>query len=609
MVEEEPIISKYFVNLKNLAIKENEKILSQKDIITECLIGQILSNSNLIYYPENNFIYDKSQLPLNTVKLICGGGSGHEPAHAGFVSPGMLTCAVCGDIFSSPSCANIIKAIEKTYTENGTILIVKNYTGDVINFSMACELFKSQGKKVEMLIVDDDISLTNLNETTENDFNKRRGLCGTVLVYKILGNLSFQGYNFDELILFGKNIIKSLYTIGVSLTTCIPPFSKINKKELMNENEFELGLGIHGEKGKERIKYKSVDDVIEKIFNCFENNIKKEIYNEMKDVVIVINNLGSLTDIEMNIIIKCLFEYLFDSNNNKKKFNVVRIVFGKLMTSLDMKGFSITIFNLNENDFIKNNTNKILFSIDSKINSENWNVIQNPSMNYINNIKNNIIIESKPEKKIFSEENKNNKTFNVINELFNFLLTKKEELNTLDKKVGDGDIGTGMFNAISKSLLNLKYLDFNNDLKNCYKQIADDIGAGFGGTSGPLYMSFILCGLQSIENKESENNIKNYLNALKEGSKMIMKVGKAKVGDRTMIDYLVPMSEMLEKCENIDDLKKVFNDNRLKLLEDIKKLKSKRGRSSYLNGQEVGLDEPGCVLCDFWIKFVIDKLG
>ena len=609
MVEEEPIISKYFVNLKNLAIKENEKILSQKDIITECLIGQILSNSNLIYYPENNFIYDKSQLPLNTVKLICGGGSGHEPAHAGFVSPGMLTCAVCGDIFSSPSCANIIKAIEKTYTENGTILIVKNYTGDVINFSMACELFKSQGKKVEMLIVDDDISLTNLNETTENDFNKRRGLSGTVLLYKILGNLSFQGYNFDELILFGKNIIKSLYTIGVSLTTCIPPFSKINKKELMNENEFELGLGIHGEKGKERIKYNSVDDVIEKIFNCFENNIKKEIYNEMKDVVIVINNLGSLTDIEMNIIIKCLFEYLFDSNNNKKKFNVVRIVFGKLMTSLDMKGFSITIFNLNENDFIKNNTNKILFSIDSKINSENWNVIQNPSMNYINNIKNNIIIESKPEKKIFSEENKNNKTFNVINELFNFLLTKKEELNTLDKKVGDGDIGTGMFNAISKSLLNLKYLDFNNDLKNCYKQIAEDIGAGFGGTSGPLYMSFVLCGLQSIENKESENNIKNYLNALKEGSKMIMKVGKAKVGDRTMIDYLVPMSEMLEKCENIDDLKKVFNDNRLKLLEDIKKLKSKRGRSSYLNGQEVGLDEPGCVLCDFWIKFVIDKLG
>ncbi len=175
--------------------------------------------------------------------------------------------------------------------------------------------------------------------------------------------------------------------------------------------------------------------------------------------------------------------------------------------------------------------------------------------------------------------------------------------------MGDGDIGTGMFNAISKSLLNLKYLDFNNDLKNCYKQIAEDIGAGFGGTSGPLYMSFVLCGLQSIENKESENNIKNYLNALKEGSKMIMKVGKAKVGDRTMIDYLVPMSEMLEKCENIDDLKKVFNDNRLKLLEDIKKLKSKRGRSSYLNGQEVGLDEPGCVLCDFWIKFVIDKLG
>jgi dihydroxyacetone kinase len=156
--------------------------------------------------------YDKSILKTNQVRLVCGGGSGHEPAHGGFVLEGGLTCAVCGDIFSSPSCKSIIKAINEIYSDSGVIIIVKNYTGDIINFSLACELFKSQNKKVELVIVDDDISLTNQNDNNNenNNFNKRRGLCGTVLLYKILGNLSQNYYSFEEILNFAKNIIPSL---------------------------------------------------------------------------------------------------------------------------------------------------------------------------------------------------------------------------------------------------------------------------------------------------------------------------------------------------------------------------------------------------------------
>ena len=591
---ESTITSKYFTNSKD-------------EIIKDSLTGGLLSNPNLIYYPQYNFIYDKSQLNSNNVRLVCGGGSGHEPSHSGYVSKGMLTCAVCGDIFSSPSCKNIINAIEKIYSDNGVIVIVKNYSGDVINFSLACEIFKNNNKKVDVIIVDDDISLVNLNnEIEENSFNRRRGLCGTVLLYKILGDLAVQGYSFEELLNYGKNIVKSLYTVGVSLTTCIPPFSHINSNELMKNDEFELGLGIHGEKGKERLKYNNVNDVIKIIFEkCFNSNIKKESFDKMKDVVFVVNNLGCLTLIEMNIIIKSLFDYVY--NLKDKQYNVHRIIYGNIMTSLDMRAFSITIMNLNENDFTDLNKNKILYSIDSKVHRTCiWNIIKNPNEQYNKVLKNQILFDKKPETK---EQNLNNKTYLLIKNLFTFLQSKQEELNTLDKKVGDGDIGTGMYNAIGKSLENLKYYDFENDFKNSIKNIGEDIGAGFGGTSGPLYMSFLIRASDFLENKFENNKIENYLNSLFNGSEMISRVGKAKVGDRTMLDYLIPMSKLLLNCKSFDEVKKVFNENRNKLLEDVKKLQSKRGRSSYLDGQEVGFDEPGCVLCDLWMNFIIEELS
>ena len=598
-MEDSKVNSKYFINSKD-------------SIIQESLTGQCLTNENIVYYPEYNFIYDKSVLQTNQVRLVCGGGSGHEPAHGGFVLEGMLTCAVCGDIFSSPSCANIIKAINEIYSDSGVIIIVKNYTGDIINFSLACELFKSQNKKVEMIIVDDDISLINQNESKDENninFNKRRGLCGTVLLYKILGNLAKKYYLFEEILNFAKNIIPALYTCGVSLTTCIPPNTFLDKNDIMKISEYELGLGIHGEKGKERLEFKSTNEIIKNIFEkFFSKNILQQTYEKMNDIVIVLSNLGSTTPIEMNIILKSLFDFLYNENNSKK-FNVHSIVYGNIMTSLDMKGFSITLFNLNQNEFLEKYKDKILLSIEEPLNREcGWNVIKNPKDLYQNRIKKNIKNDKKEEKKIFNDNNSKSFIFNLLKDLFNYLQTKREELNNLDKKVGDGDIGTGLFNAMTKVLPNLQYLDLDEDFINSIKKIGEDIGAGYGGTSGPLYMSFLLRASDFLEKKFSDNKIKNYINAFKYGTEMISKVGKAQKGDRTMLDYLIPMSELFEKVDNIGDLKKVFNDNKDKLLNEVKQLKSKRGRASYYDGKEVGLDEPGCVLVNMWLEYILSKL-
>ena len=592
---ENSIQGKFFVN-------------SKTSIIQESLKGQCLTNEKLLYYPQYNFVIDSAQLESkDKVRLLCGGGSGHEPAHGGYVTKGMLTCAVCGDIFSSPACANIIKAVKKIYTDAGVIIIVKNYTGDIINFSLACELFKSQGKKVDMVIVDDDISLINMNEKKEsNEFNKRRGLCGTVLLYKILGYLSEKKFSFEDMMTYARSIIPSLYTVGVSLTTCIPPFSSITKGDVIPNGFYELGLGIHGEKGLERIKFESVDDVIQKMFEkSFNAHIEKEIYSKMKDVVIIVNNLGALTPIEMNIIIKTLCDYVYRNT----KLNIVRIIHGAVMTSLDMKGFSLTLCNLNQNDKVNESIQLIAEAIDAKVEvpSSNWNVIKEPKRIYDEYETKQILYDKEEERKEVNSDA--SKTKGILSELFALLKSKEEYLNTLDKKVGDGDIGTGTFNAVTKANEALKFLNFETELKSSLKRIAEHIGAGFGGTSGPLYMSFLLRGSDFIKEKESENTVKDFVKALNEGARMIMNVGKAKLGDRTMIDYLIPMSEQFEPCENIEQIKKVFNENRKELLEKVKHMKSKRGRSSYLDGKEIGLDEPGCVLVDLWMEFILSKIN
>ena len=210
--------------------------------------------------------------------------------------------------------------------------------------------------------------------------------------------------------------------------------------------------------------------------------------------------------------------------------------------------------------------------------------------------------------KIYNDENSKSYIYNLLKDLFVYLQSKRDELNDLDKKVGDGDIGTGVYHSMTKVLSNLGFLDLEEDFKGSIKKIGEDIGAAFGGTSGPLYMSFLLRASDFLEKKFSDNNIKNFVNALKNGTEMIGKVGKAEKGDRTMLDYLINISELFEKVDNVSALKKVFDENDKKLLDNVKSLKCKRGRTSYLDGKEIGLDEPGCVLVSLWLGYIINKI-
>lgn len=582
-------------------------INSPSSILPQTLLSLLLRSPSLLYYPSHSILLDQSQLLSNKVRLICGGGSGHEPAHLGFVGEGMLTGCVCGDVYASPTFKSIEKAIGLAYGEEGLVLLVKNYAGDVMNFGLAKEIAGGKLKKIEMIIVDDDISLVNLNETQENDCSKRRGLCGIVYLYKILGSLAKNGYSFEEIIEYGRNITPSLYTVGITLTPSVTPFSNVTNIDYIPYGVCEVGLGIHGEKGKERIKQEEVRILVERVFeDYFEKNMKKGFFDKKqpkrRDVNVIVNNLGTLNEMELNIIFWSVVKVMEERYG--ESLYVKRYFCGKFMTSLEMKGFSITLADLDCNEFTQKNKETILFHLDSKNDIAIFRSIE-ISPNY----EARIIREEKI--KEITYENNNSLIKPLVISLCQHLIKNADYLNNLDKEIGDGDLGTSVEKGCNIIINNIDHLDFEKQLNSAFEEIGNLLAANYGGTSGPLLASFLLKGSGALVEEETDNKKENWLNFFVEGSKMMQSLGKAQLNEKTMIDMLLPLADLLIGHQEIEskNLKKLVDDKIDELLSKIKNMKSKRGRSQYQQGKEIGKDDPGSILISLIIKFILQNLN
>lgn len=274
---------------------------------------------------------DKSK---NKVSIISGGGSGHEPAHAGYVGYGMLDGAVCGEVFTSPTPDQIYEVIKATDNGKGTLLVIKNYTGDVMNFEMAREMAEMEGIKVEEVIVNDDVAVEDSLYTAG-----RRGIAGTVFVHKISGAKAESGSTLEEVKRVADKTVANVRSMGMSLSSCIVPAAgKANF--VLGEDEVEIGMGIHGEPGTHREKISSADQIVEHLMNKILDDIT---INNGEEVAVLINGLGSTPNMELYIINKKVSEILED-----KKIRIHRTFIGEFMTSLEMAGFSISILKLDE---------------------------------------------------------------------------------------------------------------------------------------------------------------------------------------------------------------------------------------------------------------------
>lgn len=309
-----------------------KKIINDpNNVVAEALEGIALANPDVIYVPELEVIARKEK--SGRVGIVSGGGSGHEPAHAGYVGDGMLDAAVAGHVFSSPSPDRILEGIKRADSGKGVLLVIKNYSGDIMNFELAAEMASMDGIEVDFVVVKDDVAVEDSTFSAG-----RRGIAGTVFVHKIAGARAKLGGSLSEVKASCEKAIKNIRTMGMSLSPCtIPANGKPNFT--IEEDKMEVGMGIHGEPGIKRVDIMNSKDLAEELLN----HIFADMNYDNSDVALMTNGLGSTPLMELYILNRDIHNEL-----KKRNINVENNFVGNYMTALDMGGCSITLMKLDK---------------------------------------------------------------------------------------------------------------------------------------------------------------------------------------------------------------------------------------------------------------------
>jgi len=522
-------------------------INTKESIVTEAVDGLVAASggklARLDGYPHIRVVvrndWDKSK-----VALISGGGSGHEPAHAGFVGEGMLTAAVCGDIFASPTVDAVLAGILAVTGSSGCLLIVKNYTGDRLNFGLAAERARQFALNVEIVIVDDDVALPDLPQA--------RGVAGTLFVHKIAGALAENGADLAHVAAAARKVVSKTKSIGMSLNTCTIPGSP--KEDRIPSGMAELGLGIHGEAGVEQIEFKDASEAVAAMVERLSAAM------EEKPHVAMVNNLGGTSVIEMSIIL----------NEIRRSAIGERIthVIGPaaMMTSLDMHGFSISAYPADDAEIalLKQHTPLAAWPRVSRLGQVATQalpdgltaVVPMPSMH-------------KP-------------TREFLTSCCEVLIAAENDLNALDAKSGDGDTGSTLAGAARALISAVDRLPLA-DHTQLYRAIGLELSQTMGGSCGVLLAIFFAAAGDAASSGLPMRE------ALQAGLRRMQEIGGARPGDRTMVDALAPALDALE-----ESLPEAAKAARAGADRTAHMSKANAGRASYINAKHlVGHADPG----------------
>ena len=303
-------------------------------VVDDMISGMVKAHPELHVLPETHVLV-RADAPVDgKVGLVSGGGSGHEPAHGGYVGPGMLDAACAGDVFTSPSVDQMMKAIRAVYGGRGVLIIAKNYTGDNLNFDMASELLEMEGIKTAKVVVKDDVAVEESANTTG-----RRGVAGTVFVHKIAGAKAEQGASLEEVRLCAQKTVDSLRSFGVAISPCIIP--AVGKPSFsLAEDEMEFGTGIHGETGVLRAKLAPAQEIAEYMVERILRDMPLEAGSE---VAVLVNGSGATPLMELYILYDEVEKLL-----RAQDVTIYRAFVGEYMTSLEMAGASLSVLRLDD---------------------------------------------------------------------------------------------------------------------------------------------------------------------------------------------------------------------------------------------------------------------
>lgn len=473
---------------------------AKENLVTEAIDGLLATSGGRLMrldgYPHIKVVI-RSDWDKSKVALVSGGGSGHEPAHAGFVGEGMLTAAVCGEVFASPSVEAVLAGILAVTGDAGCLLIVKNYTGDRLNFGLAAERARALGKRVEMVVVDDDIALPDLPQP--------RGVAGTLFVHKVAGSLAASGGSLDAVKAAAEAVIGKVASIGMSLDTCTVPGAE--KEDRIAPGRAELGLGIHGEPGVEQVAFSDAASAMSTVMDKLKGHASG------KDVVAILNNLGSTTPLEMSVLAQSLSEG-----------GMVNAMIGpaSLMTSLDMHGFSVSVMAVTKTE---------MEALQSPVPIPAWpglsDVVEPPVVGLPDGLT--------PIEPIPSAHPKTRETVMRVTDL---LISSEASLNALDAKSGDGDTGSTLATAARALKASIDKMPLA-DLTQLFPALGNELSQTMGGSSGVILAIYFNAAGDACANGAPVGE------ALIEGLNRVSEVGGAKVGDRTMIDALAPALQAL----------------------------------------------------------------
>lgn len=579
-----------------MTLAKHWKFNKDEDIVLSNLKGLCHSNPAVGLIPSEKVIYNLNSDTSKKVTLISGGGAGHEPLHGGFVGENLLDAAVSGAIFASPSTKQIMAAVKtKSNKEKGTLIIVKNYTGDVLHFGLVVERAKSEGYNIDILPVSDDVAVGR----RQNEMVGRRGLAGTALIHKILGASSSDGSDLKSIAELGHLVNDNLVTIGASLDRTSVPGKAGEEVEFTGPDEAELGLGIHNEPGHKMSPIPNIDDLVKDMFNKLlspEDKDRHYVDFDLKndEYILVINNIGGTSSFELYAIAEHVVLNLPLSKRPK------RILISDFVTSLNSPGFSITLLNLS--NIAKSNSkyseSKVLGYLDLPTDAPGWKPKLFDAKQWSNESK---YIDSPMihEQRVTSSLKMDSSLFEkALTSALQKLLKAEPDITHYDTLVGDGDCGETLAkgaNAILDALKNDKsFKDNLSDPASTLSTITEIVEDNMGGTSGGIYSIFLTALVKHIQDAQeitTEALGKAFHGALYDG---LFKYTKARTGGRTLVDTLQPFVDSLSQSGNVQEAVKAAK----KGCEATKDLQAKFGRASYVSDEEFKdgeIPDPGAI--------------
>jgi dihydroxyacetone kinase len=520
------------------------------DIVSEAIDGLIAtSGGKLVRFTRDSHarVVLRADWDKSKVAIVSGGGSGHEPAHAGLVGKGLLTAAVCGDVFASPSVDAVLAAIVAVTGPAGCLLVVKNYTGDRLNFGLAAERAKGLGLAVEMVIVADDVALA--------DARQPRGVAGTVFIHRIAGHMSEAGASLAEIAAAAEAAKASIFTIGAARDTCTVPGNP--RHERIGADEVEIGLGIHGEAGAELTRVENSRELVERLALVLRAKTKAGAR-----YAALFNDLGGLSGVECAVLVNDLLHTPLAAQ--------IGLLAGpaQVMTALDMPGFSISLFELTPE------REAILAAPVDVAAFPAFRPIAAPQsfVPAVDATQHHFTPSADPAVRA------------VLETIIAAALAMESDINALDAKVGDGDTGSTLAGAARSMQGALDALPFA-DGAALLASLSELKRRSMGGSSG------VLLAIMLARAADSYRDGGGWIAALAAGVDAMQAYGGAAPGDRTMLDALVPALAALGAGRSVPEAALAARHG---ADATASMARAGAGRSAYLDARSLtGINDPG----------------